>query len=50
MLNTKLLANDLVPIANVIRVDDRVLATVSASGSFNLLLEKPLSKKQVKKL
>ena len=42
--------DDLEPVANITRVDDRILLVASISGSFNVILEKPLTSDQVKKL
>lgn len=38
------------PVANVTNLDGRVLVTVSDSGSFNVILEKPLSESEVRRL
>lgn len=42
--------DDAGPVTTVMRVDDRIIVTVSASGSFYLILEKPLSEEQVVRL
>lgn len=42
--------NDLQPAARLVRIDDRVLVTMSPSGSFYLLLEKPLAEDEVRRL
>ena len=42
--------NDLVPVANLTAIDDRVLVTSSLGGSFHLILAKPLNRDELKRL
>ena len=42
--------NDLIPAALLVRVDNRTLVTLSPSGSFYLVLERPLTAAQISRL
>lgn len=42
--------SNLVPVANLTTIDDRVLVTASPAGTYHLILEKPLSQEEIRRL